>query len=213
MSNKEMKLIMEGWRGFINEEEKPNNVDNFVDQMMNTFDQLVSNNAEKITASAEKQKKQQPTNGTIEEMGVGTVIGLALALPAILELISKLAKSFKIVDKDPNKLDEASKYLHHKYKNFIKFILGKLPKLGFKEYPKEVQDKIADFILMAIVAAMAYYSGIEAYNAVKNLKVGTATFEGVLTAIKTGEVGIFATREIAAIVAGVSAGAATAAKG
>jgi hypothetical protein len=214
MSNKEMKLIMEGWRGFINEEEQIEpQIKNVADQTIKSLEQLFSANAQKIVQKAEKQKAAQAQNKKLEEEGVLGTAGLILAIPSILELISFTAKKFKLVKDQPNFIDKFAHTLTKFYKKPIKFLLGLIPKLGYKDFPSDVQEKIADFVLIGIVAFFAYHSGVEAYKAAKAMKVGTTTYETFLAAIKGGEVSIFATRELTALIAGATASATVAARG
>ena len=156
---------------------------------------------------------EKPIN---EAIGTVAVIGMLLAAPKVVELItkglSKLIKLFKkIVPKsgaksDDEKKDTAAKiieFTHKWHKMYIKGVKGLLKISGlFKKAgitDPAAQDKAAKVVYYTIVAGLAVYSGIGAISAFKDaasiaphagsFEIGT--LEAVMAAIKSGEVAEF----------------------
>lgn len=134
--------------------------------------------------------------------GLITVASIAIALPAIMGLVSKFGKAAgnivnKMLGKKPNdddayqqwmnKLGNIADELHHLYMAPIKSIVKK-----FIKDPKQA-DKIASGIFHAIVAAFLVASGATAVKALQSKNLSLATLESALSAVKGGELKQFFT--------------------
>ena len=156
---------------------------------------------------------EKPIN---EVIGTVAVIGMIMAAPKVVELItkglSKLIKLFKkVTPKSGAKSDDEKKataakiieFTHKWHKLYIKGIKGLLKISGlFKKAgitDPAAQEKTAKVVYYTIVAGLAVYSGIGAISAFKDaasiaphagsFEIGT--LEAVMTAIKSGEVAEF----------------------
>jgi hypothetical protein len=146
-------------------------------------------------------KKSQPTNE-----GLLTVASIAIALPAIMGLISKLGKAAggivnKMLGKKPDKESDYQQWmsklghiadeLHHLYMAPIKGIVKKFIK------DPEKADKVASGIFHIIVATFLIASGATAVKALQSKNVSLATLEGALSAVKGGELKAFISKLVA----------------
>jgi hypothetical protein len=146
-------------------------------------------------------KKSQPTNE-----GLLTVASIAIALPAIMGLISKLGKAAggivnKMLGKKPDKESDYQQWmsklghiadeLHHLYMAPIKGIVKKFIK------DPEKADKVASGIFHIIVATFLVASGVTAVKALQSKNVSLATLEGALSAVKGGELKAFISKLVA----------------
>jgi len=170
-------------------------VDDLKDDMSNILKGLESSldKANKESAS----KGQQPTNE-----GALLIASIAVALPAILGLISKIGKVAgaginKLLGKVPSeknaynewmtKLGHIADELHHLYLKPIQGIVGKFVK------DKVKADKISNGIFHLIVASFLIASGVGAVKALQAKNVSLATLEGAMAAVKAGEIKAFIT--------------------
>jgi Flp pilus assembly pilin Flp len=140
-------------------------------------------------------KKEQPTNE-----GLLTVASIAVALPAVMGLVSKLGKSAgnivnKVLGKKPteetayqqwmSKLGHIADELHHLYMSPIESIVKKFIKDETKA------KKIANGIFHIIVAVFLVASGVTAVKALQAKNISLATLESALSAVKGGEIKSF----------------------
>jgi len=138
--------------------------------------------------------------------GLLTTASIAVALPAIMGLVSRLGKTAgnivnKILGKKPsqeddyqqwmNKLGKIADELHHLYMIPIKNIVKKFVKDPAKA------DKIANGIFHIIVAAFLIASGVTAVKALQSKNLSLATLEGALGTIKGGEIKTYISKLIA----------------
>jgi len=129
--------------------------------------------------------------------GLITVASIAIALPAIMGLISKFGKAAsnmvnKVLGKKPtdqdaynqwmNKLGHIADELHHLYMVPILAITKKFVK------DEAMAKKIANGIFHAIVATFLIASGATAIQALQSKNLSLATLESALSAIKGGEI-------------------------
>lgn len=146
-------------------------------------------------------KKSQPTNE-----GLLTVASVAIALPAIMGLISRLGKAAgrvvnRMLGKKPDKESDYQQWmsklghiadeLHHLYMAPIKGIVKKFIK------DSEKADKVASGIFHIIVATFLIASGATAVKALQSKNVSLATLEGALSAVKGGELKAFISKLVA----------------
>jgi hypothetical protein len=132
--------------------------------------------------------------------GIITIASIAIALPAVMGLISKFGKAAgnivnKILGKKPNEDDAYQKWmtklghiadeLHHLYMTPLLGIVKKFVKDEAKA------KSIASGIFHVIVATFLIASGVTAVKALQAKNVSLATLEGALTAVKSGELKSF----------------------
>ena len=144
---------------------------------------------------ASQGKEEQPTNE-----GLLTIASIAVALPAIMGLISKFGKAAggminKMLGKKPNedgayqqwmvKLGHIADELHHLYMAPLEAIVKKFVKDPAKAH------KIASGIFHVIVATFLIASGVTAVKAFQAKNVSLATLESALSAVKGGEIKAF----------------------
>jgi len=151
-----------------------------------------------------------------EAIGVTAVIGFILALPKLVELITKaVAKLVKLIKKftggkdpqtDEEKADWASiviDFTHKWHKLYIKAFYymfkfsGLYKKAGIKDEPTRM--KVASVMYYTVVAGLAVAAGVGAVGAFKagvsqaahGGEFALGTFESVMAAVKSGEVAEF----------------------
>ena len=132
--------------------------------------------------------------------GIITIASIAIALPAVMGLISKFGKAAgnivnKILGKKPNEDDAYQKWmtklghiadeLHHLYMTPLLGIVKKFVKDEAKA------KNVASGIFHVIVATFLVASGVTAVKALQAKNVSLATLEGALTAVKSGELKSF----------------------
>ena len=148
------------------------------------FDQLEKD----IKANKDKLIPQQQN----EAVGVA-LMGGALAAPVMIKLVGKavrslqnlLAKSKAEVPVDTNAIIDMGKKLHDLY------IKGLEKSLFFIKDDKK-RKRLAVIIFHAVIAGMLVVSGKGFFKALAKHQSLTAFLEALLSAIKTGELGLFA---------------------
>tara|TARA_R110000803_G_scaffold87495_2_gene154239 strand:- start:1504 stop:2523 length:1020 start_codon:yes stop_codon:yes gene_type:complete len=190
------------------------------DQEIKDLDQAMGSSLKAMAAAfdtdiedVKAEVDELPEKPINEAIGTVAVIGMLLAAPKVVELItkgmSKLIKLFKKVmpksgaKTDDDKKDTAAKiieFTHKWHKMYIKGVKGLLKisglfrKAGITD--PAAQEKTAKVVYYTIVAGLAVYSGIGAISAFKDaasiaphassFEIGT--LEAVMAAIKSGEV-------------------------
>lgn len=151
----------------------------------------------KVANESIKRRKKALTEGKTrqalkEEIGLLFITSIALAIPAIVELIGKVVKSVSLLlggtGKAGDKLIHAGHKWHHKITAIILKGLTLIP--GFKQLPADKQEKIANIVHTVIVASLAVASGAGAIKAASQGANAMAGIEAALTAVKAGEVGV-----------------------
>jgi hypothetical protein len=147
------------------------------------------------TMDTELAKASKSTNE-----GIITIASIAIALPAVMGLISKFGKAAgamvnKILGKKPNEDDVYQKWmtklghiadeLHHLYMTPLLGIVKKFVKDEAKA------KSVASGIFHVIVATFLVASGVTAVKALQAKNLSLATLEGALTAVKSGELKSF----------------------
>jgi hypothetical protein len=163
-----------------------------VDDIKDEVSSILKGMENELNKAAEKE---QPTNE-----GLLTAASIAIALPAVMGLISKLGKSAgsvvnKVLGKKPDeetayqqwmsKLGHISDELHHLYMSPIESIVKKFIKDETKA------KKIANGIFHIIVAVFLVASGVTAVKALQAKNISLATLESALSAVKGGEIKSF----------------------
>lgn len=163
-----------------------------VDAAMKKQPQLAKVKTESVSkkerALREGKNKEAVLN---EEIGI-FIISLALAIPAIVQLIGKIAKKISMLLGGSGSAGEKLIHAgHHWHELITKMILKGLTFIpGFKQLPTDKQQKIANIVHTVIVASLAISSGVGAVKAIEHGSHAMAGIEGALTAVKAGEVGI-----------------------
>jgi hypothetical protein len=151
----------------------------------------------KVANESVKRRKRALTEGKTrqamnEELSLLFITSLALAIPAIVQLIGKIVNGISLLlggkGKAGDKLIHAGHKWHHKITGLILKGLTVLP--GFKQLPADKQQKIANIVHTVIVASLAVASGAGAIDAVSKGSNVMAGIEAALTAVKAGEVGV-----------------------
>ena len=134
-------------------------------------------------------KRRQAMN---EEITVLFVASVALALPAIMELVGKIVKTISVFLGGEGKAGEKLIHAGHKWHGKIVALILKgltfIP--GFKNLDADKQKKVANIIHTVIVASLAVASGAGAIKAMQHGSTAMAGIEGALTAVKAGEIGV-----------------------
>jgi hypothetical protein len=168
-------------------------------------------NKEKAVVDNVKDEMDSVLNGMDTELekaskstneGLITIASIAIALPAIMGLISRFGKTAgnavnKILGQKPNeegayqqwmiKLGHIADELHHLYMAPLISITKKFVK------DEEMAKKIANGIFHAIVATFLIASGATAIKALQSKNLSLATLESALSAVKGGELKDFFT--------------------
>ena len=141
-----------------------------------------------------------------QKEGVLTTAGIALALPAILGLISRFGKAAtgivrRIMGKKPTQQNDAERYfqqmgrvadeLHGLYMKPLELIVRRFVKDETKA------KKAAHFIFHVIVGIMLLSAGVTAFKAIQSKNLSLATLESALVAIKGGEIKNYITKLLA----------------
>lgn len=132
-------------------------------------------------------------NALNEELTLLFIGSLAMALPEIVQLIGKVAKTISVLLGGSGKAGEKLIHAGHKWHSRIQgLILAGLRLFPhFKDMPADKQEKFAGIAHTAIVAILAVLSGKGAIDALSHGSTALAGIEGALTAVKAGEIGKF----------------------
>lgn len=177
------------------EAESEQKVDAVVSQLKSQMGDLIGNIEDTIEDKTEEQNE-----------GLLTVAGLAVAMPAILGIVSKFGKAAsgvinKIMGKKPTekeqeenwfaKLGKIADDLHHLYQSPLEKVVAKFIK------DPEKSKKVAHFLFHVIVAVMLLASGVTAVKALKSKEISLATLETALASLKAGEIKSYISKLIA----------------
>lgn len=143
--------------------------------------------------------------GKLNEFAItGSLIaGVVAAIPALIKILGYAVKGIgsmlskfgfaKAGDKTKQfaeKLFHASEDLHHKYIKAVKFAC-KYMIPGFAEFEESTQEKMATVVYYVIIGILGFNAGVDALHSFKIAQWIPGGIEGVLTAIKGGEIGSF----------------------
>ena len=129
-----MKILMENWRGYLQEQEEEKELDNLLDnafgKVLSAFGKLMKSEAEDVAGEIDEKSQQQKL-----DEGVLFGLGVALAAPALVKIFAQIAKLFantiqgwtgKNVDSMNSLADKIIKYsekVHHKFIGPIEFFV------------------------------------------------------------------------------------------
>jgi len=180
-----MKLLMENWRDYLEEEADEAAFDSFLENLFNKISKLFGT---EIKDDAKEIEQEIDSKGQLDE-GVMLSLGLTLAIPAIVKIFTGVAKVFdKIADKIVSYADKA----HHLFQKPIGFFVTKV--LRIKD--KDKAHQATEVLYTLLIAFLMVFSGAGAAAAVTKGQTGLAGFEGALAAVKGGEVGAFIKRAL-----------------
>ena len=173
----------------------------FLNESKSNLDKSTQKELDKILNDFEDELDEE----NLEE-GIMTTVGSALAIPAVMGMVSKvglLANKYikkamgKEVDPESdynkwmNKMGHLADELHHLYLAPIKSIVGKFVK------DKKKADKVANVILHLIIAIFLASAGITALDAFTSKNYSLGLLETALAAVKSKEIKGFLIKMIA----------------
>ena len=189
-----MKLLMENWRDYLEEEADEAAFDSFLENLFNKISKLFG---PKLEDEADEIEQEIDSEGQLDE-GVMLALGLTLAIPAIVKIFTGVAKVFGHavegwtgkdlgVDEIADKIVTYANKAHHLFQKPIGFFVTKV--LRIKDEKKAHQA--TEVLYTLLIAYLMVFSGAGAAEAVTKGQTGLAGFEGALAAVKGGEVGAF----------------------
>jgi len=201
-----MKLLMEQWRGYINEAEEEEAFDRFLEK---TFGKMAGLFGDGLDASAEEVSQEIEAEQQLDEEGILFTLGVTLAAPAIVKLFTGIAKVFGNavkgwtgkdlgIEKVAQKINSSADKFHHLFQKPIEFFVRKV--LRIKDETKVKQA--TELLFHLLVAFLMIYSGVGAASAATSGDTAFAGFESLLTAVKAGEVKAYLAATLKNIIAG-----------
>lgn len=154
--------------------------------MDDTFDEL------EATLKANRDKLAPQQN---EAVGFA-IAGSFISFPALLKLVGKLVLKLQKVlgnkDIEENTIIKVADSIHHIYIAALEKVLMYV----FRVKDKKVAHRLAVILFHVIVAGMLFASGSATLASLKKSDWGITFFEGMLSSIKTGELGAFIVTEL-----------------
>lgn len=169
------------------------------EELLNDLKGQMSSLIDGIEGELEDASKEQ-------KEGILTTAGIALALPAILGLISRFGKAAtgivrRIMGKKPTDQNDAERYfqqmgrvadeLHGLYMKPLELIVRR-----FVKDPNKAK-KVSHFVFHIIVGIMLLSAGVTAFKVIQSKNLSLATLETALAAIKGGEIKQYITKLLA----------------
>lgn len=200
-----MKLLMEQWRGYINEAEEEEAFDRFLEKTFEKIGTLFGGDMDDATDTVSQEIE---TEQSLDE-GVLFGLGVTLASPAIVKIFTGIAKILGNaitgwtgkdlgIEKVAEKINFYADKFHHLFHKPIKFFVHKV--LRIKDEKKAHQA--TELLFHLLVAFLMVYSGVGAASAASSGKAGLAGFESALAAIKAGEVRAYLASSLKNVVSG-----------
>lgn len=132
------------------------------------------------------------------------LLSTALAMPAIVQTFGILAKKIAKKLGSSGNIGEAIEHFAHKWHHvYIKVVrktldisLYKIPL--FKRLPEKTKESIAEIFFYVIIGLLGYYSGSAAVSYIERSNLLKGVYEGLLSAIKSGELVTWIRKTIAA---------------
>lgn len=150
----------------------------------------------------EINERRNGRKDVINEEAILLGVSMALAIPGIVTIVGKITdwtiKKLGGKSEVGEKIKHFGEHLHHMLIGSIEKGISFLP--GIKSLPKDKQEKIAEAILVVIVASLAVTSGVGAITALKDANLTLTGIEAALTAVKGGEVGTYLSNVIKSII-------------
>lgn len=184
---KKMNLIMENWRNFISEQQTQS-----PDAALNSLLGDISSLGKQMNVQAAQQNAED-----VKESAALLGLSIAMAVPKLLELAGKLAGKLNMKNA-ADWLQHSGHAIHAKYIQAINFVLKAVPQ--FRKADPQKQKQVSEMVFMGMVAIMMGVSGVGFAKQLAALtSIPVATAEGILTAVKAGEVAPFLVNQITAI--------------
>lgn len=198
-------------------------LDSVVDKAAESGEDFLDKLADHALKAGKKAKEENPEpEGPTDEVGLVAggwiVAGTAAAMPIIMKGIGHLAKLIaKGMDKIDNKFggdaydyeklgedwqdwwNGKSEDLHHKYINGCRKLVDVYCFLRGVDPSEESRQKCAKLIWTMVIAFLMYKSGAGLLHSVHAHTYGVAGLEGVLAAIKGGEIVAYAHEAFAGV--------------
>jgi hypothetical protein len=152
----------------------------------------------KLATESIRRRKKALREGrqkeALNELGPIFFAGLAMAIPALMQVIGKMAKSISQTMGGSGEMGEKIAHIgHDMHEKMVKMIrkgidavLGKWKR--YNQLDEATKNKIAEGIQVLIVATLAWQSGSGAVDALKAGHHAITGIEGALTAVKAGEI-------------------------
>jgi hypothetical protein len=151
----------------------------------------------------EIEKLEKVQEGELNEFSITTtfVTGVLASIPPILKIFSWLANGISTALSNYGFLKASARAKdfahtlahasHEVHEGYIKMVQGtlKLVVPDFKKIPETDQRKIAEIVYMVIVMYLGMHAGMETVKALEHAQWAHVGVEGLLTAIKSGELG------------------------
>jgi len=137
------------------------------------------------------QEREKLNEEIFSILGITSIL---MALPAVVTLIGKLVSVIERKLGGKKEMGEKIQHFGHEMHEMVLKLIQKGMMLipGFKKMPSDKQKKIVHLVHIVIVLMLAIQSGGVAIGEIKAglqaANIGIASFEGVLTAVKSGEV-------------------------
>ena len=186
-----MKLLMEQWRGYINEAEEEEAFDRFLEK---TFGKIAGLFGDGLEDKAQDVSREIEAEQQLDE-GVLFALGVTLAAPAIVKLFTGIAKVLGNavkgwtgkdlgIEKVAEKINHYADKFHHSFEKPIKFFVRKVLRIEDETKVKQATD----LLFHLLIAFLMIYSGVGAASAAQSGDTAFAGFESLLAAVKAGEV-------------------------
>lgn len=220
-SRKEVKLLVENWRGFLNEEEASDSLESFSKELLQALssEKETMKQASVAAMKAAKAKSSAQNKKEIDEVLDPVSLsflaaGLIASMPKILAYSAKFARKIGKIETEQKLVKWAE--ANHKFyiKTFIT-LLNVITVGFFSKLEEKKQKEIAELLYMCVVAYLLPHAAGGALNLMKVSSLGTAFVAGVesiLALIKSEELLGYMSKNINTII-GVAATAASATTG
>lgn len=154
--------------------------------MDDTFDEL------EATLKTNRDKLAPQQNEAVGFAIAGSFISFPALLKLVGKLVLKLQKVFGNKDIEENTIIKVADSIHHIYIAALEKVLMYV----FRVKDKKVAHRLAVILFHVIVAGMLFASGSATFASLKKSDWGITFFEGMLSSIKTGELGTFIVAEL-----------------
>lgn len=204
-------------------EKKIDLIDTKTDKIMSKSDPLLMKSLDKLDELLDQEEEGAVGDESVVGMVLGSV-GLGLALPTILKVISKIAKyigltidaaedfatfgksEYERADRYENWWKERSEAIHHKYEEWMDAAAEKLLGFVMDEDPTEKQIKIVSGCLWGVLyCTLGIHAGMGAWHAFQDpglLHQAYGGYEAIAAVVKEGEAIMYITDVIKMVAAG-----------
>lgn len=191
-------------------------VTTFADQFKKSAGEIKHDAADEKEIEQIKKKypqlKKLGENQVNEAVGAALISGLIVAIPKLIELFGLFTKGAGTLlakfgfKKGEQKLKNFAEKIihagHDLHKKYIKVVQGALKVMlpEFNTLPADAQAKVAEIIYMVIVVSLGVSSGLGAVDAFKASHFSIAGVEGLLAAVKSGEIATWLTSNLPKVI-------------